>query len=65
MHWRVAFRVAKKHDVDAIAGAMEKAGIAALFPPEEHAQFTPGYYAVSYSDPDHNVVELYTAPRHK
>jgi catechol 2,3-dioxygenase-like lactoylglutathione lyase family enzyme len=61
----IALRVDKRADVDAVASAMTKAGVAALFPAEEHRQFAPGYYAVSYSDPDHNVIEVYTVPKHK
>ena len=61
----VAFRVGKRGDVDAISHAMQGAGVTALFPPEEHRQFTPGYYAASFSDPDNNVIEFYTVPRRK
>jgi glyoxylase I family protein len=58
----LAFRVGKRGDVDELARRMRKAGFEPLFPPEEHSQFTPGYYAVSFADPDNNVVELYSLP---
>jgi catechol 2,3-dioxygenase-like lactoylglutathione lyase family enzyme len=45
--------------VDAVEGKMKKAGFEALFPCEEHPEFEPGYYAVSYVDPDNYVVEVY------
>src|SRR4030042_5195721 len=39
---------------------MKKSGFEALFPCEEHPQFEPGYYAVSFCDPDNYVIEIYT-----
>jgi len=39
---------------------MKKNGLKALFPCEEHPQFEPGYYAVSFCDPDNYVIEIYT-----
>jgi len=36
-----------------------------LFPCEEHPQFEPGYYAVSFCDPDNYVVEVYTRQKPK
>jgi catechol 2,3-dioxygenase-like lactoylglutathione lyase family enzyme len=56
----VALLLADRGEVDAIAGIMKKCGFSALFPPEEHPEFVPGYYSVSYSDPDNNVLELYS-----
>ena len=58
----VAFRVSERREVDAIVGAMGQAGVTPLFPPEEHPEFTPGYYAASFCDPDNNVIELYCVP---
>ena len=55
----VAFLLDDRDGVDAIAAFMKKCGFGALFPPEEHTEFVPGYYSVSYSDPDNNVLELY------
>jgi len=39
---------------------MKKNGFEALFPCEEHPQFEPEYYAVSFCDPDNYVIEIYT-----
>ena len=52
-------------DIDSVAAFMKKCGTNALFPPEEHPEFAPGYYSVSYCDPDNNVIEFYslTKPR--
>jgi len=55
----VAFLLDDRDEVDAMAAFMQKCGFGALFPPEEHTEFVPGYYSVSYSDPDNNVLELY------
>jgi glyoxylase I family protein len=54
----IGFSVARREDVDAIAAAMEKAGVSPLFPAAEYPEFGPGFYAVTYCDPDHNVIEF-------
>lgn len=59
----LAIFVPDKATVDAIEGKMRKNGFKALFPCEEHPEFMPGYYAVSFSDPDNYVVEVYTRPK--
>jgi len=59
----LAIRVQDKKTVDAIEKEMKKNGFQALFPCEEHPQFVPGYYAVSFCDPDNYVIEVYTRPQ--
>lgn len=59
----LAFFVRGRREVDAITRILEEAGFRPLFPPEEHPEFTPGYYAVSFCDPDNNVIEFYTSPK--
>ena len=59
----LAILVGGKTAVDDVDKRMKKNGYAALFPCEEHAQFEPGYYAVSFCDPDNYVVEVYTRPK--
>ena len=59
----LAILVGDKTVVDAVDRRMKKNGYEALFPCEEHAQFEPGYYAVSFCDPDNFVVEVYTRPK--
>jgi catechol 2,3-dioxygenase-like lactoylglutathione lyase family enzyme len=59
----LAILVGDKAAVDAVERRMKKNGYEALFPCEEHAQFEPGYYAVSFCDPDNYVVEVYTRPK--
>jgi catechol 2,3-dioxygenase-like lactoylglutathione lyase family enzyme len=56
----VAILVKDKKAVYDIEREMKKNGFQALFPCEEHPQFEPGYYAVSFCDPDNYVIEIYT-----
>lgn len=55
----LAILVQDKKTVDAIEKEMQKKGFEALFPCEEHPEFEPGYYAVSFCDPDNYVIEIY------
>ena len=59
----LAILVQDRRTVDAVEEEMKKRGFEPLFPREEHPQFSPGYYAVSFTDPDNYVVEVYTRPR--
>jgi catechol 2,3-dioxygenase-like lactoylglutathione lyase family enzyme len=61
----LAILVQNKGTVDAVESRMKKKGFEALFPCEEHPQFEPGYYAVSFCDPDNYVIEIYTRPKPK
>lgn len=54
----VGFAAARREDVDAIAAAMDKAGVTPLFPAAEYPEFGPGFYAVTFCDPDNNVIEF-------
>jgi len=58
----LAILVQDKATVDAVEKEMKKNGFEPLFPYEEHPEFCPGYYAVSFSDPDNYVTEIYTRP---
>ena len=58
----LAVLVQDKVMVDTVAREMKKNGYEALFPCEEHPEFMPGYYAVSFCDPDNYVIEIYTTP---
>jgi catechol 2,3-dioxygenase-like lactoylglutathione lyase family enzyme len=61
----LAVLVQDKGTVDAVERKMKNAGFEPLFPCEEHPQFEPGYYAVSFCDPDNYVIEVYTRPKPK
>jgi catechol 2,3-dioxygenase-like lactoylglutathione lyase family enzyme len=56
----LAILVQDKKAVYDIEREMKKNGFEALFPCEEHPQFEPGYYAVSFCDPNNYVIEIYT-----
>ena len=56
----VALLLGSRSDVNAVAACMSKHGVNPFFPAEEHPEFVPGYYSVSYVDPDNNVLELYS-----
>jgi catechol 2,3-dioxygenase-like lactoylglutathione lyase family enzyme len=59
----LAIHVNDKTMVFKIEEVMKDAGIAALFPSQEHPQFGPGYFAVSFCDPDNYVIEICTEPK--
>lgn len=59
----LAIFVQDKKSVDAVEREMKRNEFEALFPCEEHPQFEPGYYAVSFCDPDNYVIEIYTRPK--
>jgi catechol 2,3-dioxygenase-like lactoylglutathione lyase family enzyme len=56
----LAILVPDKKVVYDIEKEMKNKGFEVLFPCEEHPQFEPGYYAVSFCDPDNYVIEIYT-----
>jgi catechol 2,3-dioxygenase-like lactoylglutathione lyase family enzyme len=58
----LAIYVTDKKSVDAVDEVMKKGGFSPLFPPEEHPEFSPGYYSASYCDPDNYVIEIFTFP---
>jgi len=58
----IGFSVGRREDVDAIASAMSAAGVTPLFPAREYPEFAPGFYAVTFCDPDNNVIEFGHAP---
>jgi catechol 2,3-dioxygenase-like lactoylglutathione lyase family enzyme len=59
----LAILVKDKETVDAVDREMRKNKFEPLFQCEEHPQFEPGYYAVSFCDPDNYVIEIYTRPK--
>jgi catechol 2,3-dioxygenase-like lactoylglutathione lyase family enzyme len=54
----IAIHVNDKDAVYGIEEVMKKAGFTALFPCQDHPQFRPGYYAVSFCDPDNFVIKF-------
>jgi catechol 2,3-dioxygenase-like lactoylglutathione lyase family enzyme len=59
----LAILVQDRKIVDSAEKEMGKNGFEALFPCEEHPEFMPGYYAVSFCDPDNYVIEIYVRPK--
>jgi catechol 2,3-dioxygenase-like lactoylglutathione lyase family enzyme len=59
----LAIHVRDKNVVYGIEKVMKEAGFAALFPAQEHPHFRPGYFAVSFCDPDNYVIEICTVPK--
>jgi len=55
----IAFLVEDRVTVDRISSEMERSGFRPLFPPEAHPEFVDGYYAASFEDPDHCIIEVY------
>lgn len=47
-----------REEVEAIAAALVKAGAKVLFPAREYPEFGPGFFAVTFLDPDNNVIEF-------
>ena len=58
----LAILVPDQETVNVITTVMMEQGFTPISPPEENPQFTPGYYAVSFCDPDSYVIEIYTVP---
>jgi len=57
----IAFAAGSRAQVDALARDLEAAGMPILDPPREY-DYTPGYYAVFFTDPDGMKLELVHIP---
>jgi catechol 2,3-dioxygenase-like lactoylglutathione lyase family enzyme len=57
----IAFAAASREQVDALHRALVGAGACVLDPPREY-DYTPGYYAVFFADPDGMKLELVHIP---
>ena len=63
----LAFRVERREDVDRFCREfLEARGIPTLYgPPRDFPEYTPGYYAVFFEDPDRLKIEVaHVPPRH-
>ena len=58
----LAFRASSRAEVDEIFGYLRCENIEILDPPSEY-DYTPGYYAVFFADPDGIKLELVHEPR--
>jgi catechol 2,3-dioxygenase-like lactoylglutathione lyase family enzyme len=55
---RIAFWAASHEAVDKVAEAVRKAGAKNIEGPEVCLEYSPGYYAVFFEDPDGNKLEV-------
>jgi catechol 2,3-dioxygenase-like lactoylglutathione lyase family enzyme len=55
---RIAFWADTRAEVDRIAKAVQKAGGQNIEGPQIWTEYTPGYYAVFFEDPDGNKLEV-------
>ena len=58
----LAFHVGSRHDVDRLHRLLVAAGHVVADPPAEY-DYTPGYYAVAFDDPDGIRLEVVHEPR--
>lgn len=59
----LAFKLTSSGAVRAREAALRERKIYPFFEPEEHPEFTPGYFSASWVDPDGIVLELYAIER--
>jgi glutathione S-transferase len=59
----IAFAAATRDRVDARAGWLREQGAEIESGPEQHDEYTPGYYAVFFRDPDGVKLEILHRPR--
>jgi catechol 2,3-dioxygenase-like lactoylglutathione lyase family enzyme len=55
---RIAFWATTRSEVDEIAKMLRQIGAAAIEGPELCREYSPGYYAVFFEDPDGNKLEI-------
>lgn len=55
---RIAFWAANRAEVDQVAGLVREIGGQNLEGPEVCAEYSPGYYALFFEDPDGNKLEV-------
>ena len=58
----LAFRAADRADVDALYALLQRLGANVLDAPAEYPQYSPGYYAVFFTDPDGLKLEYVFKP---
>lgn len=58
----LALRATSREDVNAMHAFLQKIGANILDPPAEYPQYSPGYYAVFFADPDGLKLEFVFKP---
>jgi catechol 2,3-dioxygenase-like lactoylglutathione lyase family enzyme len=59
----LAFTAPTREAVDALHRELVRLGVPVLDPPAEYPEYTPGYYAVFFADPDGVKLEYVFTPR--
>jgi len=58
----VAFSASSRKQVDELQKMLKKEKARILYPAEEHSEFAPGYYSISFFDPDGTIMEFLYLP---
>ena len=58
----VALSAKSRGQVDKMQSLLKREGFKILYPAQEHLEFAPGYYSVSFYDPDGIIIELVYLP---
>ena len=61
----MAFSATSKNQVDALQMLLDKERFRVLYPAEVHPEYSPGYYSVSFFDPDDTILEFVYLPKSK
>jgi catechol 2,3-dioxygenase-like lactoylglutathione lyase family enzyme len=61
----IAISASSRKQVDDMQKLLDKYSFKTLYRAEEHPEYQPGYYSVSFKDPDGIVLELLYLPRKK
>ncbi len=61
----VAFSASSRKQVDDLQKMLRYEKFRILYPAKEHPEYAPGYYSVSFFDPDGTILELLHLPKGK
>jgi catechol 2,3-dioxygenase-like lactoylglutathione lyase family enzyme len=61
----VAFSAPSRKQVDDLQKMLRSEKFRILYPAEKHPEFAPGYYSISFYDPDGTIMELLYLPKGK
>ena len=61
----VAFGASSRKQIDDLQKMLRREKFRILYPAEEHPEFAPGYYSLSFFDPDGTIMEILHLPKGK
>lgn len=61
----IALRASSRKQVDELERMLKRERVKILYPAKEYKEFMPGYYAVSFMDPDGTIWEFLHLPKGK